>query len=307
MQADAAGRPPRTVVGQLVGGLEARRRRGSPSLTVLCCDNLPHNGDTLGQLVSDFCELRRSSQAGRLPSWVSENVSFPNTMVDRIVPATTDDDRREAALLLGLDDRGVVVTEPFSQWVIEDRFAGPRPAWEKAGAMLAVDVAPYEEMKLRLLNGSHSALAYLGALAGFDLIADAVRRPDFARFTRAFMDLEVTPTLTVPPGFDLAAYKDALMGRFADPALRHRTVQIAMDGSQKLPYRLLGHDLFPSARWARTAPRLPGRGRLDAFRHRRENRRRRPPAPRGPPGRTSPRRGSRRVDARRDRVGPAER
>lgn len=239
VQADAAGRPPRTVVGQLVGGLEARRRRGSPSLTVLCCDNLPHNGDTLGQLVSDFCELRRSSQAGRLPSWVSENVSFPNTMVDRIVPATTDDDRREAALLLGLDDRGVVVTEPFSQWVIEDRFAGPRPAWEKAGAMLAVDVAPYEEIKLRLLNGSHSALAYLGALAGFDLIADAVRRPDFARFTRAFMDLEVTPTLTVPPGFDLAAYKDALMGRFADPALRHRTVQIAMDGSQKLPYRLL--------------------------------------------------------------------
>ena len=133
VQADAAGRPPRTVVGQLVGGLEARRRRGSPSLTVLCCDNLPHNGDTLGQLVSDFCELRRSSQAGRLPSWVSENVSFPNTMVDRIVPATTDDDRREAALLLGLDDRGVVVTEPFSQWVIEDRFAGPGPPGKKPG------------------------------------------------------------------------------------------------------------------------------------------------------------------------------
>jgi fructuronate reductase len=239
--ADAGGRPPRTVIGQLVGGLEARRRRGSPSLTVLCCDNLPHNGDTLGRLVSNFCDLREGSPADdRLPSWISENVSFPNTMVDRIVPATTDDDRSDAALLLGLEDRGVVVTEPFSQWVIEDRFAGPRPAWERAGAMLVGDVAPYEEMKLRLLNGSHSALAYLGALAGFELIADAVCSPDFARFTRGFMDIEVTPTLTVPPGFDLVAYKDALMDRFADPALRHRTVQIAMDGSQKLPYRLLG-------------------------------------------------------------------
>jgi fructuronate reductase len=239
VRADAAGRPPRTVIGQLVGGLEARWQRGSPSITVLCCDNLPHNGDTLGQLVSDFCGLRLGLGADALKSWVSENVSFPNTMVDRIVPAATDDDRREATALLGLEDRAAVVTEPFSQWVIEDRFAGPRPAWEMAGATLVGDVAPYEEMKLRLLNGSHSALAYLGALAGFELVADVVAAPAFARFTRAFMDIDVTPTLTVPEGFDLASYKEALMARFADPALRHRTVQIAMDGSQKLPYRLL--------------------------------------------------------------------
>ena len=237
--ADAQGRPPRTVIGQLVAGLEARRQRGSPSLTVLCCDNLPHNGDTLGRLVSEFCDLQPGSQTNRLRSWMAENVSFPNTMVDRIVPATTGADRSDVAALLGLEDRGVVVTEPFSQWVIEDRFAGPRPAWERAGATLVGDVAPYEEMKLRLLNGSHSALAYLGALAGFELIADAVRAPELARYIRAFMDLDVTPTLTVPPGFDLGSYKDALMDRFADPALRHRTIQVAMDGSQKLPYRLL--------------------------------------------------------------------
>jgi fructuronate reductase len=240
VQADAQGRPARTVIGQLVGGLDERRRRGSPSLTVLCCDNLPHNGDTLARLVSEFCDLRPGSQADRLQSWVAENVSFPNTVVDRIVPATTDEDRREAAARLGLEDRAVVVTEHFSQWVIEDRFAGPRPAWDRAGAVLVADVAPYEEMKLRLLNGSHSALAYLGALAGFEMIADAVRAPGFAGYIRAFMDVDVTPTLSVPPGFDLASYKDALMGRFADPALRHRTIQVAMDGSQKLPYRLLG-------------------------------------------------------------------
>jgi fructuronate reductase len=237
--ADAGGRPPRTVVGQLVRGLEARWRRGSPSLTVLCCDNLPHNGDTLRGLVGDFGDLSLGSDAARLASWALDNVTFPNTMVDRIVPATTDEDRHEAMALLGLEDQAVVVTEPFSQWVVEDRFAGPRPAWDEVGATLVRDVAPYEEMKLRLLNGSHSALAYLGALAGYEFIADAVASPDFARFARAFMDVDVTPTLTVPPGFDLVPYKEALMGRFADRALRHRTIQIAMDGSQKLPYRLL--------------------------------------------------------------------
>ncbi len=238
--ADAGGRPPRTVIGQLVRGLEARWRSRAPSLTVLCCDNLPHNGDTLRDLVEDFCGLSLGSDAVRLASWAKDNVTFPNTMVDRIVPAATDEDRRDAAALLGLEDRAVVVTEPFSQWVIEDRFAGPRPAWEEVGATLVGDVAPYEEMKLRLLNGSHSALAYLGALAGCEFIADAVASPDFAFFTRAFMDVDVTPTLTVPHGFDLVSYKEALMGRFADRALRHRTIQIAMDGSQKLPYRLLG-------------------------------------------------------------------
>jgi fructuronate reductase len=237
--ADAAGRPPRTVLGQLVCSLEARRRRGAPSLTVLCCDNLPSNGDTLRSLVGQFCELGRGAEAEDLCSWTAENVAFPNTMVDRIVPATTDVDRQRVAELIGLEDRGAVVTEPFSQWVIADRFAGPRPPWERAGASFVDDVAPYEEMKLRLLNGSHSALAYLGALAGFDFVADAMRSPAFESYVHALMDVDVTPTLNVPPGFDLPAYKDALTDRFANSALHHRTVQIAMDGTQKLPYRLL--------------------------------------------------------------------
>jgi fructuronate reductase len=237
--ADAAGRAPRTVVGQLVRGLEERWQRGGPALTVLCCDNFPNNGGTLRQLVRDFCELRPGASAEELLSWMAGNVAFPATMVDRIVPAATPDDRGLVYSLLGLEDQGAVVTEPFSQWVIEDRFAGPRPAWDRAGATIVDDVGPYEEMKLRLLNGSHSALAYLGALGGFEFISDVVRAPEFARYTRAFMDIDVSPTLTVPPGFDLNAYKNALMDRFANPMLRHRTTQIAMDGSQKLPYRLL--------------------------------------------------------------------
>jgi fructuronate reductase len=238
--ADAAGRAPRTVLGQLVSGFEQRRRHGGPPLTVMCCDNFPRNGATLGRLVSEFCQLRPGPRAEELGSWVSENVAFPDTMVDRIVPATTAEDREMALGLLGLEDRGVVVTEPFSQWVIQDSFAGPRPAWDRAGATLVADVAPYEEMKLRLLNGSHSALAYLGALAGFEFIADTIRAPEFAAYARGLMDIDVTPTLNVPHDFELDDYKNDLMSRFANPVLRHRTTQIAMDGSQKLPYRLLG-------------------------------------------------------------------
>jgi fructuronate reductase len=239
VRADADGRPPRTVVGQLAAGLQERRRQGGPSVTVLCCDNLPSNGRTLRRLVDEFWDLAGGRQAEELKTWAAAHVSFPCTVVDRIVPATSADDRAAAAGLLGMEDHGVVVTEPFSQWVIEDRFAGPRPAWGDVGAMLVPDVAPYEEMKLRLLNGSHSALAYLGALAGCQLVSGALAEPGFADFVRAFMDHDVTPTLTVPAGFDLAGYKVALMERFANPALRHRTAQVAMDGTQKLPYRLL--------------------------------------------------------------------
>ncbi len=237
--ADAQGRPPVTVIGQLVAGLQARRRQGGPPVTVLCCDNMTSNGTTLDQLVHDYCNLVAPAEADALVSWMETHVTFPNTMVDRIVPATTDQDLATAAALLGMEDRAVVVTEQFSQWVVEDRFAGPRPAWDKVGVELVRDVAPYEEVKLRLLNGSHSALAYLGALAGYDLVSQAVGDQALAAYVRALMDTDVTPTLAPPSGFDLEGYKDALMARFANPALRHRTQQIAMDGSQKLPYRLL--------------------------------------------------------------------
>jgi fructuronate reductase len=236
--ADLAGGPPRTVVGQLVRGLQARRAADAGPITLLSCDNLPANGAVLQGLVMDFCAALPEGES--LASWIAESVSFPSSMVDRIVPATTDDDRAEAARLLGYEDRGVVVTEPFRQWVVEDQFAAGRPAWERAGAVLTADVAPYEAMKLRLLNGSHSTLAYLGALAGHAHVADAMADPGIAGVVAHLMADDVTPALAVPEGFDVAAYQRELIERFHNPALRHRTVQIAMDGTQKLPQRLLG-------------------------------------------------------------------
>ncbi len=238
--ADIAGGPPRTVVGQLVRGLQARRGAGAGPITLLSCDNLPANGAVLRGLVEDFCAALPSAEGEPLAEWITASVRFPSSMVDRIVPATTQDDRAEAARLLGLEDRGVVVTEPFRQWVVEDDFAAGRPAWEQAGAVLTKDVAPYEAMKLRLLNGSHSTLAYLGLLAGHDYVADAMRDPGIAGVVARLMADDVVPTLTVPAGFDVAAYQRQLLERFGNTALWHRTAQIAMDGTQKLPQRLLG-------------------------------------------------------------------
>jgi fructuronate reductase len=237
--ADLADRGTRTVVGRLVSGLAQRRADDSGPVTVLCCDNLPENGHVLRGLVADF--LFHSPRADGLDKWIEDNVAFPCTMVDRITPATTEDDLAQIAAELGARDEGAVVTEPFSQWVIEDDFAAGRPAWQRAGAIMTGDVRPYEQIKLRLLNGAHSALAYLAVLAGDELVSDAVR-PDrpFRALLQSLMAVDVAPTLEVPDGFDLAAYQDELLERFANPALRHRTVQIAMDGSQKLPMRLLG-------------------------------------------------------------------
>ena len=231
---------PRTVVGQLVRGLQARRAADAGPITLLSCDNLPANGEVLRGLVTDFCAALPTAEGEPLAAWIDASVSFPSSMVDRIVPATTDDDRAEAARLLGVEDRGVVVTEPFRQWVVEDRFAAGRPAWERAGAVLTADVAPYEAMKLRLLNGSHSTLAYLCALARHAHLADAMADPGIAGVVAHLMADDVTPTLAVPDGFDVSAYQRELIERFHNPALRHRTVQIAMDGTQKLPQRLLG-------------------------------------------------------------------
>jgi fructuronate reductase len=173
-----------------------------------------------------------------LGDWIAANVTFPSSMVDRITPATTEQDLARIAEALGARDEGAVVTEPFTQWVIQDDFAAGRPAWEQAGAILTDDVRPYEQIKLRLLNGSHSTLAYLAQLAGYALVSDAIA--PFGAAVRALMAGDVAPTLQVPSGFDLEAYQEQLMDRFANPALRHRTLQIAMDGSQKLPMRLLG-------------------------------------------------------------------
>ncbi|MBM6593261.1 mannitol dehydrogenase family protein [Microvirga pudoricolor] len=227
---------PRSAPGFLVEALRLRRAAGVAPFTVLTCDNLPSNGRTVKRVLTRFAELRDPD----LGAFVAREVACPSTMVDRIVPATTDDDRARIGQALGVADAWPVVTEPFTQWVIEDDFPQGRPAWERVGAEFVADVEPYEHMKLRLLNGSHSTLAYLGYLAGYETVSDTMADPAFERLVQGLMDEEVTSTLHMPPGADLDSYKRALIERFKNPALKHRTWQIAMDGSQKLPQRLLG-------------------------------------------------------------------
>ena len=230
--ADDEAEPARTPLGLLVRGLFCRYRAGGAPLSVLSCDNLSGNGAVTRGLVTEMAAVG----GARFLGWIQESVSFPSTMVDRIVPAATEGDRREAAALLGLRDEGLVVAEPFGQWIIEDRFAAPRPAWELAGAVVTDDVGPFEAAKLRLLNGTHSLLAYLGALAGHRTIAEAAADPDLAQ-TAAALQAEVIPTLVPPPGVDLQEYAASVLARFRNPALGHTTVQVAMDGTQKLPIR----------------------------------------------------------------------
>ncbi|MFG1359220.1 mannitol dehydrogenase family protein [Xanthobacter pseudotagetidis] len=226
---------PRSAPGFLVEALARRRAAGTRPFTVLCCDNLPANGGTVARVTARLATLR-DPDLGR---FVEGEVAFPATMVDRIVPATTDADRALVAGRLRVADAWPVMAEPFSQWVVEDRFPAGRPPLEEVGVQMVADVAPYEHMKLRLLNGAHSTMAYLGYLAGHETIAEVMADPPFAQLVARLQDEEITPTLAVPPGADLDGYKRALRARFRNPALRHRTWQIAMDGSQKLPQRLV--------------------------------------------------------------------
>lgn len=226
---------PVSAVGILVAGLAARRDAGYGGLTVISCDNLPHNGRVLRGLVAAFAGEREPA----LASWIDDHATFPDTMVDRIVPATTDADTAEAARLLGVSDAAVVAAEPYAQWVIERRFAGPHPAWDEAGAQYASEVGVYETMKLRLLNGSHSAFAYLGQLLDIPTVWQAAADPLLAGFVERMMAGEIAPTVVAPPGVDLAGYRRLLLERYRNPALPHRTAQIAMDGSQKIPQRWL--------------------------------------------------------------------
>jgi fructuronate reductase len=226
---------PRSALGLLAAAIARRRAEGVAPFTVLCCDNLPANGHAVHRVLTEFARLR-SPDFG---AFVAGEIGCPDTMVDRIVPATTDDDRARVAAGLGMTDAWPVIAEPFTQWVIADRFSAGRPGWEAAGATMVQDVAPFEAMKLRLLNASHSALAYLGFLAGKETVADAMADPGLAAFAARVMD-DATPTLALPAGTDVVGYKRSLLERFRNPALRHRTWQIAMDGTQKLPQRILG-------------------------------------------------------------------
>lgn len=225
---------PHSAPGILVEALHRRRERGLSAFTVLSCDNIPDNGHVVKNAVLDMAKQRDP----QLASWIAEYVSFPGTMVDRIVPAATEDSLAEITRELGVEDPCAISCEPFIQWVIEDNFVAGRPDWGSVGAQMVDDVLPWEEMKLRMLNGSHSFLAYLGYLAGYAHISDCMQDASFRRAARHLMMAEQAPTLRITD-VDLNAYADSLIERFSNPALQHRTWQIAMDGSQKLPQRLL--------------------------------------------------------------------
>lgn len=230
---DLAGGMPAQSIPGLLCDILARRARTNLPLTVLCCDNMETNGRTLAALVHEMAAAR----APQIQAWIAENVRFPSSMVDRIVPAATAETQAAAAARLGLSDRAPLATEAFSQWVIEDDFATPRPDWERAGVTFVADIAPWQRMKLALLNGPHSAIAYLGQMLDLETVDASMADPLLSRFVRALMEAEILPAISVPAGADANHYIDSLLKRFANPGLHHRTEQIAMDGSQKIPVR----------------------------------------------------------------------
>lgn len=230
-----APRTPRSAIGFLTEALRRRRENGAPPFNAVSCDNLMGNGRKLRSAVLQYAD----ALDGDLVRWIEDEVRFPMTMVDRIVPATTPEELEQASRDLGVRDEAHVRAEPFRQWVIEDDFVGARPAWEGVGADLTADVELYETAKLRLLNGAHSAIAYLGCLSSAPFVHDVMARPVFARYISELMEREVTPTLTAPEGLPLGSYAKDLRERFTNSSLEHRTAQIAMDGSQKVPVRIL--------------------------------------------------------------------
>ncbi len=226
---------PKTTPGILLEALRRRRAQGIPAFAVLCCDNMPDNGMRTRLAVSELAQC----QSAELAEWIRTEVAFPGSMVDRIVPAMTEETRQRLDRELDCQDPAAVVCEAFSQWVVEDNFPLGRPDWEAEGVQMVADVHPFETMKLRLLNGSHSLLAYVGLLGGWQSVAEAIADPGMQALVRRYMCEEAAPTLTLPAGVDVAAYAEQLLLRFSNDSLQHRLMQIAMDGSQKLPQRWL--------------------------------------------------------------------
>jgi mannitol 2-dehydrogenase len=226
---------PRTSFGLVTEALVRRRDRGLAPFAVVSCDNIQHNGDVARRSFAAFAALRDP----RLGAWVEREVSFPNSMVDRITPVTTEEDRAEVARRFGVEDHWPVMCEPFAQWVLEDRFPLGRPPLEDVGVQLVEDVEPYEAMKLRLLNAGHQALAYLGHLAGHRLVHDAAQDPLLRRFLLSYMEEEASPTLQPVPGIDLDDYRHGLITRFSNPAVLDTLARLAVDGSERLPKWLL--------------------------------------------------------------------
>jgi len=226
---------PQSAFAYLAEALDLRRQRNLTPFTVLSCDNLQSNGIAARNALLTYAE---KGDAGLL-SWIETNVSFPNCMVDRITPQTTDADRELVRKEFGIDDAWPVVCEPFRQWIIEDNFVNGRPKWERVGVQFTTDVHPYETMKLRLLNASHSAMGYLGFLAGFTYIHEVIANPLFREFIARLLDDEITPLLPPVAGIDLTDYKQTLLVRFANPAIKDQVTRICLDGSSKVPKFLL--------------------------------------------------------------------
>ncbi len=227
--------PPSSVMGYICAGLARRREAGTPPFTVMSCDNLQGNGHVARTAVLGFAERANPG----LAAWIAEHVAFPNSMVDRITPATTDDTRADVLAEFGIEDRWPVRCESFVQWVLEDTFPTGRPPLELVGVQVVEDVEPYELMKLRLLNASHQAMAYVGAVAGYRWAHEVSRDPLFAGFLLDYMHREAIPTLRPVPGIDLAAYCDELIGRFGNEAVRDPLARLAFDGSDRIPKFLL--------------------------------------------------------------------
>lgn len=276
-EADAAvlaevrdGAQPTSTFGFLTEALARRRAAGTKPFTVMSCDNIPQNGRVAQRTLSAFAALKDED----LGEWINREVSFPSSMVDRITPVTSHLDRRWLREEVGVEDAWPVVCEPFSQWVVEDRFPSGRPALERVGVRFVDDVEPYELMKLRLLNAGHQALCYLGYLAGYRYVHEVCRDPSFVRFLRAYMDEEATPTLEPVPGVDLPTYKAQLIERFSNPEISDTLARLCADTSDRIPKFLLpvvharlaeGKDVRRSAlvvaSWARYAQGVDEQGR----------------------------------------------
>jgi fructuronate reductase len=242
---------PHSLIGWLVRGLELRRERRLPPYLVVSCDNLAANGPTLRRAVLAFAARRDSGLAG----WIEETARFPRTMVDSITPATDAALRQRVAQATGLEDAWPVQRERFVQWVMEEVDFPGQPDWESVGVTVSRDVTAYERAKLRLLNGAHSTLAYLGLLGGIETVADAMSQPALRTFVERLMAEDIEPTLTAPRPGVLAAYRESILRRFENPAMRHLLAQIAWDGSQKLPIRILG-TIIDALRADRSVARL---------------------------------------------------
>lgn len=225
---------PKTAIGYLAASLQKRYLNQGGGVSLLSCDNLPNNGKLLKQVLHDYI----AQAAPALWAWVESHVSFPSSMVDRIVPATLASDIDSLAATIGYLDQAAVFTEAYSQWVIEDDFINGKPDWAAVGALLVTDVKPFEEAKLRLLNGSHSLIAYLGFVAGYEYVHQVVANPDFNRLIQQYMN-ETSVTLNLPNTFDMSDYKQMLLLRFSNQSLNHKVFQIAEDGSQKITQRWL--------------------------------------------------------------------